>query len=121
MQIDNKLLIRGAYIFGALFVLWAIYFIATTDSRLRNGIKRQCGAGMDCECFANVVNNRLTRDQVRAFDKFLDAVKTRPTANILEFTDEPSAQVISSSITLCRVVPQNAPAAGQTTNKKASK
>lgn len=118
MQIDNKLLLRGAYIFGALFVLWAIFFIATSDSRARSHLKKQCGAGMDCACFSNVVDNRLSPKQVRTFNKFLDSVKTRPTTNILEFADEQSAQVISSSITLCRVVPQNAPAANQTTNNK---
>lgn len=118
MQIDNKLLIRGAYIFGALFVLWALFFVATTDSRARSHLKRQCGAGMDCECFANVIDNRLNRAQVRAFNKFLDSMKTRPTTNILEFADEQSAQVISSSITLCRVTP---PAQQATTNQPTKK
>ncbi len=121
MQIDNKLLLHGAYILGGVCVLGALFCVATSDSRARSHLKKQCGAGMDCACFANVVDNRLNNAQVRAFNKFLDSMRTRPTTNILEFADEPSAQVISSSITLCRVVPQNAPATNQATNKKASK
>ena len=58
---------------------------------------------MDCACFFNIVENRLTIDQVHVFTKFLDSVKKRPTASILEFTDENSAREISSLIALCRL------------------
>ncbi|MBR2286268.1 MAG: hypothetical protein IJ866_02335 [Alphaproteobacteria bacterium] len=114
MQIDNKILLRGAYILGGICVLGAVFFVATTDSRARSSLKKQCGAGMDCACFANIVDNRLSNDQVRAFNKFLNSMKTRPTTNIMEFVDEASAQTISSAISLCRV--QTEPA--QPTNNK---
>ena len=119
MQIDNKLLLRGACILGGICVLGAVFCVATTDSRARSHLKKQCGAGMDCACFSNVVDNRLNNAQVRAFNKFLDSMKTRPTTSILEFADESSAQTISSAITLCRVAaPTPAPTPAPAKNKK---
>ena len=87
---------------GCLVLLISIFIMSTSDLRARRALRAECGAGMDCACFANVVNNRLNTKHVRAFRAFLGSLKHRPNANILEFIDEASAREISSAIALCR-------------------
>ena len=99
--INKKWMMIGA---GVLLVLFIILGM-TCDMRARHSLKSECGAGMDCTCFSNVVDNRLSKEQVRAFRAFLDSVKRRPTTNILEFTDAESARGISEAVALCRPAP----------------
>jgi len=89
----------------AVLLVIFIFLHATSDWRARRSIKHECGAGMDCVCFSNVIDNRLDKKQVRAFRAFLNSVKKRPTTNILEFTDEQSARRISEAVSLCRPTP----------------
>lgn len=97
---EKTILICGAALFAIVVIL-----CSTANWRARHALKAECGAGMDCICFSNVVDNRLSMNQVRAFRTFLKSVKHRPTTNILEFTDEVSAQGISQAVTMCRLVP----------------
>ena len=69
---------------------------------MRRSLKHQCGVGMDCVCFANVVDNRMTRGQVRAFSQMLKSARVRKNTNILEFTDEETAHRISEIVSICR-------------------
>ena len=108
MKINKKK--RPFFIAGgccALIIVLIMYF--TSMCHVRSVVKDQCGAGMDCKCFSNVVDNRLNDAQVRAFYKFLKSVKTRPTTNILEFIDEVSARDISNAIAICRPQIQEQP------------
>lgn len=92
----------------AVCALLLVFFIGmgcTSDWRARRSLKHECGAGIDCACLSNVIDNRLNRAQVRAFRAFLDSVKMRPGTNILEFTDEASARGISEAVALCRPAP----------------
>ena len=58
---------------------------------------------MDCFCFSNIVDNRLSKKQIRGFTKFLGEIKKRSSANILEFMDEDDARALSKVISLCRL------------------
>lgn len=68
-----------------------------------SNLKKQCSAGMDCRCFANIVDNRLSRKQIRGFTKFLGEIKKYPTTNILEFLDEEDAMDLSRALAVCRL------------------
>lgn len=94
---------------GALVLVIGLMFYFTSVCHMRSVIKNGCGAGMDCKCFSNVVDNRLNDEQVRAFYHFIKSVKTRPTTNILEYTDEISARNISNAIVICRPQIQEQP------------
>lgn len=86
-------------------ILLLVLFIAEHFSYgffMRRSLKHKCGVGMDCVCFANVVDNRLSRTQVRAFSKLLDSVRVRANTNILEFTDQENAHKISELVSICR-------------------
>ena len=72
------------------------------DHSLRNDMKNRCGGEMDCACFSNIIDNRLSRDQIRAFLRLSDSIRVRPNANILEFTDEQNAREISNVVSICR-------------------
>lgn len=69
---------------------------------LRNDLKKRCAGEMDCVCFDNVIDNRLSRHQISAFLKLSDSIRVRPNANILEFTDEQNARAISDILSICR-------------------
>ncbi len=103
---------------GTLLLVIVVILCATSDWRARRSLKSECGAGMDCVCFSNVVDYRLSDDQIRAFRKFLNSVKRRPTTNILEFTDEISAQGISQAVALCRPQPVQQPKPEKSATKK---
>ena len=99
---EQKKPIAIAVICCALLLVFCIVMRSTSDWRARRSLKHECGVGMDCVCFANVIDNRLNSNQVHAFRAFLDSVKKRQTANILEFIDEMSARGISEAIAICR-------------------
>ena len=99
--IKNKRQTLIAGVCGAVLVI-GLFMYFTSVCHMRSVIKNQCGAGMDCKCFSNVIDNRLNDEQVRAFYRFVKSVKTRPTTNILEYTDEVSARGISNAIAICR-------------------
>ncbi len=90
---------------GILLLVIIIALCSTSGWRARHSLKSECGTGMDCVCFSNFVDNRLSSKQVRAFLKYLNSVKRRPNTNILEFTDEVSAQGITQAVNLCRPTP----------------
>ena len=104
MKILNK---KAIVFFFCIFVL--LVFCAPYGFILRNNLKNQCGAGMDCNCFDNIVDNRLSKKQIRGFTKFLGEIKKRSSANILEFLDEEEAQALSRVLSICRLnnIPDN--------------
>lgn len=68
---------------------------------LRSSVISRCDSSLDCYCFSNIVKYRFTKQEVIAFDKFLDNLAIRRDVNILEFTDKETAQNISNLISLC--------------------
>ena len=108
MKTENKkrlTLIAG--VAGALVLVAVVIGYFTSVCHMRSVLKSNCGTSVDfnCECFSNVVDNRLSDNQVRAFNRFLKSVKVRPTTNILEFVDEVSAREISNAVAVCRPRP----------------
>lgn len=68
---------------------------------LRNSVISRCDSSLDCYCFSNIVKYRFTKQELVAFDKFLDNLAIRKDVNLLEFTDKETAQNISNLISLC--------------------
>ena len=89
-------------IFATLLMIFLVVEHFSYGFFMRRSLKHKCGVGMDCVCFANVVDNRLSRAQVRAFSKLLDSVRVRANTNILEFTDQENAHKISELVSICR-------------------
>ncbi|MBQ0013233.1 MAG: hypothetical protein KBS86_01525 [Proteobacteria bacterium] len=77
------------------------------SKNLRNTIISKCDSSLDCYCFNNIVKYRLTTQELIAFNHFLETLPIRDNVNILEFTDEDTAQNIYSLISLCRKMPSN--------------
>jgi len=103
---------------GVLLLIVIIVSCSLSGWRARRSLKSECGTGMDCVCFANFVDNRLDLKQVRAFLKYLNSVKRRPATNILEFTDEVSAQGITQAVAICRPTPVQQPQQPEKSAKK---
>ena len=99
----NKRQALIAGVCGAVLII-GLFMYFTSVCHMRSVLKSNCGAGIDCECFANVMDYRLDDDQVRAFHRYVKSLKKRPT-NILEFTDEVSASKISNAVAVCRPRP----------------
>ena len=95
MNVNKKVIFVCFLVLGFCCALYG--FFSHSD------LKKQCGVGMDCRCFANVVDNRLSRKQIRGFTKFLGEIKKHPTANILEFLDEDDAKSLSRVLSVCRL------------------
>ncbi|MBO4745457.1 MAG: hypothetical protein J5613_00090 [Alphaproteobacteria bacterium] len=93
---------------GLVCLLIIILLSVTSDWRTRRSLKSQCmpGGGMDCACFANIIDNRLSDEEVRIFARFSKELRNRPHTNILEFTDEVIARKISLAVSVCRPVQQ---------------
>ena len=118
MKIDIKKPKTIIALAGVLVVAIIVILYSTSDWRMRNALKNDCGIGMDCTCFSNVVDNRLDKKQVYALHAFMKSVKRRPTTSILEFTDETSARGISAAISLCRPAPAQPQQPTQPAKKK---
>ncbi len=93
---------------GLVCLLVIILLSATSNWRVRRSLKSQClpGGGMDCACFSNIIDNRLSDKEVRVFARFSKELRTRPHTNILEFTDDVTARNISLAVSVCRPIQQ---------------
>ena len=105
MKISNKGIV---YIAVAVCGIIIISLVMTYLFSVRRELKSQCvpASGMDCGCFANVIDNRLSDREVKIFARFTRELRIRPNANILEFTDEVTARNISMAVSLCRPIQQ---------------
>lgn len=101
IKMSNALIVIGVGTICAVAICTG--FMYASRIGMRHDLMRQCGVGMDCECFANIIRNRMSVRDMRIFSDFMTAVRTRPSANILEFTDETSATRIFANVSLCRV------------------
>ena len=73
--------------------------------KARHDIKATCQD--NCACFGNVVDYRLTNEQVRLFARFIKELQRRPNANVLEFMDTLDAMNIQKAFAACH--PQSEP------------
>ena len=76
--------------------------------KARREIKASCQN--NCSCFNNVVDYRLTNDQVRLFARFIKELQVRPNASALEFMDTLDLVNIQKAFVACRPAPAPEPA-----------
>ena len=105
MKLSKRNIIYGV---TGLCGVVVILIVSMSVFGARRTLKSQCvpGGGMDCRCLANVIDNRLNKQEVRAFARFSKELRVRQNANILEFTDEVTARNISMALSVCRPVQQ---------------
>lgn len=92
---------------------------SASNFKLRHEIKATCQN--NCECFANVVDYRLTDEQVQQFVRFMKELQRRPKANALEFMDGPNLIALQQAFAVCqppRVAPQQGGQANAQPQKK---
>ena len=68
--------------------------------KARHDIKATCKN--NCDCFGNIVDYRLTNDQVRMFSKFIKEIGKRKNASALEFMDAAEAVRIQQAFDVCK-------------------
>ena len=68
--------------------------------KARHDIKATCQ--INCDCFDNVVDYRLTNDQARLFSKFIKEIGKRKDASALEFMDAAEAVRIQQAFEICK-------------------
>ena len=71
-----------------------------SNFKARQDMKATCKA--NCECFANVVDYRLTNEQVRLFTRFMKESQKRRNANVLEFMNPADAVAIQQAFAACQ-------------------
>ena len=101
-------LITGVVVLCGLIILgcWNI-----STAKARHDIKASCSN--NCGCFENVVDYRLTNEQVRLFARFMKELKTRKNASILEFMDTMDAVNLQKAFAICQPQPEPTPAPKQ--------
>ena len=112
-------LITGVVVLCGLIILgcWNI-----STAKARHDIKASCSD--NCGCFENVVDYRLTNEQVRLFARFMKELKTRKSTSILEFMDTMDAVNLQKAFAICQPqseptpTPQESEQSVQTKNKK---
>ena len=110
MDIKIRFTKKTAFILQGLvlcgLMAWGCWNFSTFKARRE--IKSTCQG--DCGCFNNVVDYRLTNEQVRLFAQFMKELKLRPTASILEFMDTLEAVNLQKAFAICRPAPEPEPA-----------
>ena len=76
--------------------------------KARHDIKATCQD--NCACFNNVVDYRLTNEQVRLFARFMKELQQRKNANVLEFMNTMDAISIQKIFSVCKPQTEPAPA-----------
>ena len=71
-----------------------------STAKARQTIKDSCDN--NCGCFANIVDYRLTNEQVRLFARFMKELQVRKTTSILEFMNTEDAMAIQRAFAVCR-------------------
>ena len=68
--------------------------------KARQTLRAECQG--NCDCFNNVVDYRLTNEQVRLFARFMKELQVRKDANVLEFMDTLTATNIQKAFSVCQ-------------------
>lgn len=80
----------------------------TSAFKARRDIKATCQD--NCGCFNNVVDYRLTNEQVRLFAQFMKELQVRKSTSVLEFMDTVEAIRIQKAFAICQPQPESTPA-----------
>ena len=93
----KMILILGGLVFCGLigFGWWD-----NSTLKARQEVKASCQD--NCACFENVVDYRLTNEQVRLFARFMKELQKRKNASVLEFMDTLAAVEIQRAFSVCQ-------------------
>jgi len=113
MDIKIRFTKKGALIAGAVIVCGLISLGCWNCSTLkaRHDIKSTCQN--NCGCFNNVVDYRLTNEQVHLFARFMKELQKRKDANVLEFMDAVDAVKLQKAFAVCQPQQEPTPAPKQ--------
>ena len=102
MDIRIRFTKKWAVVFGGLVLCGLIGLGCWNAStfKVRQEVKATCQG--ECGCFNNVVDYRLTDQQVRLFDRFVKELQVRKTATILEFMDASQAVTLQQAFAVCQ-------------------
>ena len=110
-------LIGTVMLFCGLIAVGGWYY---SPLKARHDIKATCQN--NCACFGNIVDYRLTNEQVHLFAKFMKELNKRKDANVLEFMDATDAVRIQQAFVICQPQVQTRaeqqPSADKTTKNK---
>ena len=97
MDIKIRFTKKSGLILGGIILCGLIAFGGWYNSaaKARHDIKNTCQ--INCDCFNNVVDYRLTNERVKLFARFMKEIQTRKNANVLEFMDAMDAVAIQKS------------------------
>ena len=117
MDIKIRFTKKGGFLVAGLFLCGVIALGGWYVSPLkaRHDIKATCKS--NCDCFGNIVDYRLTNDQVRSFSKFIKEIEKRKNVNVLEFMDATDAIRIQQAFEVCRPQVQAVAAQQAVTNQ----
>ena len=102
MDIKIRFTKKACLIFTGMVLCGVIAFGGWYHSatKARQDVKATCQS--NCDCFNNVVDYRLTNEQVRLFAQFMKELQRRKDANVLEFMDVTDAVKIRKSFAVCQ-------------------
>jgi len=102
MDIKIRFTKKACLIFTGVVLCGVIAFGGWYHSaaKARQDVKATCQS--NCDCFNNVVDYRLTNEQVRLFARFMKELHRRKDASVLEFMDAVDAVKIQKSFAACQ-------------------
>jgi len=102
MDIKIRFTKKACLIFTGVVLCGVIAFGGWYHSatKARQDIKATCQN--NCNCFNNVVDYRLTNEQVQLFARFMKELQKRKDANVLEFMDAVEAVKIQKAFVACQ-------------------
>ena len=109
MDIKIRFTKKSGLILGGIILCGLIAFGGWYNSaaKARHDIKNTCQ--INCDCFNNVVDYRLTNERVKLFARFMKEIQTRKNANVLEFMDAMDAVAIQKAFSVCQPPVEPAP------------
>ena len=110
MDIKIRFTKKAAYILGGVILCGLIGLGCwnVSTAKARHDIKSTCQD--NCGCFNNVVDYRLTNEQVRLFARFIKELQKRKNASVLEFMDTLDAVNLQKAFAICQPQPEPTPA-----------
>jgi len=102
MDIKIRFTKKAALIIGGVIVCGLISLGCWNNStfKARQTIKNSCQN--NCDCFNNVVDYRLTNEQVRLFARFMKELQVRKNATVLEFMNPMQAVELQRIFAVCQ-------------------
>ena len=110
MDIKIRFTKKSILIVGGVILCGIIAFGYWNNSatKARHDVKATCQ--VNCDCFNNVVDYRLTNERVKLFARFMKELQVRRDATVLEFMDTMDAVAIQKAFAACQPSAEPAPA-----------